>query len=193
ARPRSRAPRRSRAAPPSRRRRRARLRRGRASGRPPRARRRGRGGAPRRARRRGGARPRAGRRPPRSAAARAPPPRVHAPRADRPRRRRARAPTRPPPRPRAPVRSARRRASQSSLVPGERSALGMFINVDMKNQSRGTPDPPPRAAEDLGAEEAAALLGVKLPTLYAYVSRGLLPSLPGARGRARRYRRADLL
>src|SRR5215831_14494780 len=69
----------------------------------------------------------------------------------------------------------------------------MFINVDMRNQPRGTPDPAPRAAEDLGAEEAAALLGVKLPTLYAYVSRGLLPSLPGARGRARRYRRADLL
>ncbi len=44
----------------------------------------------------------------------------------------------------------------------------------------------------LGAREAAALLGVKLPTLYAYVSRGLLRSVPGERGPARRYPRSDL-
>ncbi len=44
----------------------------------------------------------------------------------------------------------------------------------------------------LSADEAAALLGVKLPTLYAYVSRGLVRSGPAERGRARRYRRADL-
>lgn len=43
----------------------------------------------------------------------------------------------------------------------------------------------------LGAREAAELLGVKLPTLYAYVSRGQLTSVPGT-GRAKRYRRADL-
>jgi citrate synthase len=43
------------------------------------------------------------------------------------------------------------------------------------------------------AREAAALLGVKLPTLYAYVSRGLLASAPGGRGRARRYLREDVL
>src|SRR5262245_13472213 len=53
----------------------------------------------------------------------------------------------------------------------------------MKNQYHG----------ELGAAEAAALLGVKLPTLYAYVSRGLLRSLPAPRGRARRYLRADVL
>jgi citrate synthase len=50
-------------------------------------------------------------------------------------------------------------------------------------------------AEDqryISAREAARLLGVKPATLYAYVSRGLLESMPGARGRARRYRRADL-
>ncbi len=46
--------------------------------------------------------------------------------------------------------------------------------------------------EELSAPEAAALLGVKLPTLYAYVSRGLLRSLPAGAGRARRYLRADL-
>jgi citrate synthase len=48
------------------------------------------------------------------------------------------------------------------------------------------------ARDQISAREAAALLGVKLPTLYAYVSRGLLTSAPGARGRARRYRRADV-
>jgi citrate synthase len=44
----------------------------------------------------------------------------------------------------------------------------------------------------VSAREAARMLGVKPATLYAYVSRGLLESVPGARGRARRYRRADL-
>ena len=56
----------------------------------------------------------------------------------------------------------------------------------MNNQSRdGTSD-------EIGASEAARLLGVKLPTLYAYVSRGLLRSLPGRAGRARRYLRSDV-
>jgi citrate synthase len=58
----------------------------------------------------------------------------------------------------------------------------MFINVDMKNQ----PD-------EIPAAEAARLLGVKLPTLYAYVSRGLLRSLPSRGGRARRYLRSDVV
>ncbi len=63
----------------------------------------------------------------------------------------------------------------------------MFINVDMNHQHQSG------AGEELGAAQAAALLGVKLPTLYAYVSRGLLRSLPGPRGRARRYLRSDVL
>jgi citrate synthase len=42
------------------------------------------------------------------------------------------------------------------------------------------------------AEEAIALLGVKRPTLYSYVSRGLVRSVPGDGRRARRYVRADL-
>ena len=46
--------------------------------------------------------------------------------------------------------------------------------------------------EFLSAREAADLLGVKLPTVYAYTSRGLIQSVPGGRGRARRYRRRDL-
>lgn len=47
--------------------------------------------------------------------------------------------------------------------------------------------------DQLNAKEAAALLGVKLPTLYAYVSRGLLRSLPGdGNARARRYLRTDV-
>jgi citrate synthase len=58
----------------------------------------------------------------------------------------------------------------------------MFINVDPMNQSKNS----------LDAREAAALLGVKLPTLYAYVSRGLLRSQPGGAGRQRRYARSDV-
>jgi len=47
-------------------------------------------------------------------------------------------------------------------------------------------------SEFLSAREAAEMLGVKLPTLYAYTSRGLIQSVPGGRGRTRRYRRRDL-
>jgi citrate synthase len=47
-------------------------------------------------------------------------------------------------------------------------------------------------AEFLSAAEAAELLDVKLATLYAYTSRGLIQSVPGGRGRSRRYRRRDL-
>ncbi len=59
---------------------------------------------------------------------------------------------------------------------------------------KGAAAEPPQAASDqyLQAREAAAFLGVKLPTLYAYTSRGLVRSVPGDRGRARRYLRADL-
>jgi citrate synthase len=48
------------------------------------------------------------------------------------------------------------------------------------------------ASDPLTARAAADLLGVKVQTLYAYASRGLLSSLPGTRGRARRYARGDL-
>jgi citrate synthase len=44
----------------------------------------------------------------------------------------------------------------------------------------------------LTAAEAAAALGVRLPTLYAYVSRGLLRSEPGAGGRVRGYPAVDV-
>ena len=44
----------------------------------------------------------------------------------------------------------------------------------------------------MGAREAAAILDVKLPTLYAYVSRGLVRSVAGPRGRPRRYVRSDI-
>lgn len=47
-------------------------------------------------------------------------------------------------------------------------------------------------SETLSAREAAEWLGVKLPTLYAYTSRGLVRSVAGEVGRARRYVRADL-
>jgi len=45
----------------------------------------------------------------------------------------------------------------------------------------------------LGSQEAARYLDVQPATLYAYVSRGLLDSLPGPEdGRRRRYRKSDL-
>jgi citrate synthase len=44
----------------------------------------------------------------------------------------------------------------------------------------------------LTATEAASFLEVAKPTLYAYVSRGLVRSLPGANSRDRRYNRLDL-
>ena len=44
----------------------------------------------------------------------------------------------------------------------------------------------------LSAAEAAAFLRVAKPTLYAYVSRGLIRSQPGSDSRARTYNRLDL-
>lgn len=54
-------------------------------------------------------------------------------------------------------------------------------------------DDPAGGAEWLGAEEAAAALGIKRASLYAYASRGLVRTAPGGRARERRYLRADLL
>lgn len=48
-------------------------------------------------------------------------------------------------------------------------------------------------AEWLRAREAAAFLGVKLATLYAYKSRGWIESVPVPGGRGRRYARDSLL
>jgi len=44
----------------------------------------------------------------------------------------------------------------------------------------------------LSANEAAAFLGVAKPSLYAYVSRGLVRSQPGVDTRVRTYNRLDL-
>ncbi|TMF89922.1 MAG: helix-turn-helix domain-containing protein [Chloroflexi bacterium] len=44
----------------------------------------------------------------------------------------------------------------------------------------------------LSAAEACAVLGIKPPTLYAYVSRGVLKSYRQGIKRERLYRRADL-
>lgn len=53
-------------------------------------------------------------------------------------------------------------------------------------------DPSVHPSTYVTAREAVALLGVKLETLYAYVSRGLVRSVPGEGRRARRYARDDL-
>src|SRR5262245_45293250 len=62
---------------------------------------------------------------------------------------------------------------------------------------RGFDNPRSRAASAapafLDGRAAAAFLGVKRETLYAYASRGLVRSEPAPRGRARRYAREDLL
>jgi citrate synthase len=47
-------------------------------------------------------------------------------------------------------------------------------------------------SEYLTADEAARHLGVKRATLYAYVSRGILPSYRQGIKRERLYRRADV-
>jgi len=47
-------------------------------------------------------------------------------------------------------------------------------------------------SEYVSATDAVKLLEVKLPTLYAYASRGLVESIPAPRGRRRLYRLADL-
>jgi len=49
-----------------------------------------------------------------------------------------------------------------------------------------------REATQLTAHQAAAELGISLPTLYAYVSRGLIRSESGPDGRSRRYRTEDV-
>ncbi len=46
-------------------------------------------------------------------------------------------------------------------------------------------------SEIIPAKEAAAILGIKVQSLYTYVSRGVLQSVPGA-GRSKGYRRADV-
>src|SRR4051794_16326207 len=47
-------------------------------------------------------------------------------------------------------------------------------------------------AEYLSAQQAAALLGVKLATLYSYAARGKIQSAPGGARRRHLYRRADV-
>lgn len=51
---------------------------------------------------------------------------------------------------------------------------------------------PDREAAWLSSREASRRLGVKLTTLYAYASRGLITSSPGERARARLYSKEDV-
>jgi len=58
-------------------------------------------------------------------------------------------------------------------------------NVDQRGSGH-------RSQDYVSAAEAAEYLGVKLATLYAYTSRGLVQSMAGPKGRARLYFRRDL-
>ncbi len=69
----------------------------------------------------------------------------------------------------------------------ERSVQPQILGVSTATPPQASPDD-----EFLTAKDAAELLDVKLPTVYAYTSRGLIQSVPGSRGRARLYRRRDL-
>ncbi len=80
-----------------------------------------------------------------------------------------------------PTRSADEGRPGASRAPGHPSLSPAADDTSSRSES-----------EFLSAREAAALLGVKLPTVYAYTSRGLIQSVPGGKGRARRYRRRDL-
>ena len=61
-----------------------------------------------------------------------------------------------------------------------------LINLDQINQSIGMD------TDLLSAAETCRLLGISQATLYAYVSRGLLESRPGADHRSRLYPRQDV-
>jgi citrate synthase len=78
------------------------------------------------------------------------------------------------------------------MVPSQRPSAGP-INIDSINVDSSIP-----WCHDLGmttwvrADEAARLLGVTKPTLYAYVSRGLIERHTAADGRTSLYARRDL-
>ena len=67
----------------------------------------------------------------------------------------------------------------------------MLIMVDQPATSPSTPAPP-AAGRWLSAAEAAAALNVQERSLYAYVSRGMVRSVPGPSGRRRLYSGEDL-
>ncbi len=69
--------------------------------------------------------------------------------------------------------------------------MGDVTKVDQRGFVNPPREPPSQPAFLDGAA-AAALLGVKRETLYAYASRGLVRSEPTGQGRERRYRRDDL-
>lgn len=72
-----------------------------------------------------------------------------------------------------------------ALYPGPAVTLN---NVDSPIHEAGAADPD----RLVPTREAARILGVRVETLYAYVSRGLLESFGGARSRGRRFRAGDL-
>lgn len=85
--------------------------------------------------------------------------------------------------------------SPSTLINVDSTIHDGSMNQSKHGRARAPapPSPAPEPADHLSGREAAALLGVKRETLYAYASRGLLRSAPGpGGGRARLYLREDL-
>jgi citrate synthase len=72
------------------------------------------------------------------------------------------------------------------------SLSDLLINLDSINQPIASAFMPTAENELISAPDACALLGISPATLYAYVSRGLLTSRPGADARSRVYLRAEV-
>jgi citrate synthase len=68
----------------------------------------------------------------------------------------------------------------------------MIVNVDCANRINVSSTTMPNRPDTLTANEAAAVLGVKIETLYAYVSRGQLYRTDGPDGRTSRFSSAEV-
>src|ERR1041384_7274049 len=72
------------------------------------------------------------------------------------------------------------------LFSADQDILSILINQSISGEPLEVP-----SDLYLSASEGAGRLNVSLPTLYAYVSRGMIRSEPGS-GRERRYRAEDI-
>jgi citrate synthase len=80
------------------------------------------------------------------------------------------------------------------VIGGNLADVSTLINVDstINDASKSPQGGPQEDGRRLSAARAAAYLGVKRETLYAYASRGLVRSVGGPRGKGREYLLSDL-